>query len=78
MDPWSTTLLKECIDIVALSITKLVNLLLLHGVIPVSFKKATVTPLIKKASLPKNDPKNYRPVSGLPFIAKLEERVSNH
>ena len=74
-DPLPTTLHKECVDIVAPSITKLVNLSLLHGVVYVSFKKATVTPLTKKASLPKNDPKNYRPVSGLPFISKLVERV---
>ena len=34
-----------------------------------------VTPLIKKASLPRNDLKNYRPVSGLCFLSKLVERV---
>ena len=39
------------------------------------FKKAIVTPLIKKSSLPPNDLKNYRPVSGLGFISKLVERV---
>ena len=32
-------------------------------------------PLIKKASVPKNDLKNYRPVSGLCFLSKLVERV---
>ena len=32
-------------------------------------------PLIKKASLPKDDLKNYRPVSGLCFLSKLVERV---
>ena len=36
---------------------------------------AIVTPLIKKSSLPPNDLKNYRPVSGLGFISKLVERV---
>ena len=39
------------------------------------FKNAVVTPLIKKASLPVEDLKNYRPVSGLSFISKLVERV---
>ena len=34
-----------------------------------------VTPLIKKSSLPPNDLKKYRPVSGLGFISKLVERV---
>ena len=40
-----------------------------------SFKKAVITPLIKKPSLLKEDMKNYRPVSGLCFISKLVERV---
>ena len=38
-------------------------------------QKAVVTPLIKKASLPVEDLKNYHPVSGLSFISKLVERV---
>ena len=38
-------------------------------------KKAVVTPLIKKASLPVEDLKNYRPVSGLSFISKFLESV---
>ena len=38
-------------------------------------KEAVVTPLIKKASLPFDDLKNYRPVSALSFISKLVERV---
>jgi hypothetical protein len=42
---------------------------------PIDFKKAVVTPLIKKSSLPKNEFKNYRPVSGLCFVSKLVERV---
>ena len=40
-----------------------------------AFKRAVVTPLIKKASLPRNNLKNYRPVSGLCFLSKLVERV---
>ena len=36
---------------------------------------AIVTPLIKKTSLPKDDLKNYQPVSGLSFLSKLVERV---
>ena len=46
-----------------------------EGVIPDEFKKAIVTPLIKKSSLLPNDFKNYRPVSGLGFISKLVEHV---
>ena len=71
----STFLIKECIDILLPSITKLVNWSLHEGLVPDDFKKAVVTPLIKKASLPVEDLKNYCPVSGLRFISKLVECV---
>ena len=48
---------------------------LAEGVFPQKFKKAVVTQLIKKASLPNEDLQNYRPVSGLFFMSKLVERV---
>ena len=73
LDPLPTFLIKECIDILLPSITKLVNCSLREGLVPDGFKKAVVTPLIKKASLPVEDVKNYRPVSGLSFISKLLE-----
>ena len=75
LDPIPTFLLKDCLDILLSSITKLVNYSLIEGSFPNSFKKAVVTPLIKKASLPRDDLKNYRPVSGLCFLSKLFERV---
>ena len=42
---------------------------------PTCFKGALVSPLLKKASLPKNELKNYWPVSNLCFISKIVERV---
>ena len=42
---------------------------------PDSIKSAIVTPLIKKPTLDKEDLKNYRPVSNLPFVSKVIERV---
>ena len=74
-DPLPTFLIKECIDILLSSITKLVNCSLQEGLVPDGLKKTVVTPLIKKALLPVEDLKNYRPVSGLSFISKLVERV---
>ena len=75
LDPWPTFLVKDCLDILLPSITKLVNYSLLEGAVPDSFKSAVVTPLIKKSSLSKDELKNYHPVSGLSFISKLMERV---
>ena len=53
----------------------MVNFSLSEGLVPDGFKKAVVTPLIEQASLPVEDLKNYRPVSGLSFTSKLVERV---
>ena len=39
------------------------------------FKQAIVTPLLKKSGLDPNDLKNFRPVSNLPFISKILEKV---
>ena len=63
------------VSLLKISITKLVNHSLIEGSFPNSFKKAVVTPLIKKASLPRDDLKSYRPVSGLCFLSKLVEQV---
>ena len=75
LDPWPTFLVKRCIDILLPSVTKLVNLSLQDGVFLEPFKNAIVTPVIKKTSLPKEDLKNYRPISGLSFLSKLVEHV---
>ena len=71
LDPIPTFLLKDCLDILLSSITKLVNYSLIEGSFPIFF----VTPLIKKASLPRDDLKNYCTVSGLCFLSKLVEQV---
>ena len=42
---------------------------------PDGFKTAVVSPIIKEATLPADDFKNYCPVSGLSFTSKLVERV---
>ena len=42
---------------------------------PQTLKKAIVNPLLKKPTLHKEDLKNYRPVSNLPFLGKLIEHV---
>ena len=67
--------LKEYIDIILPSLTKLVNCSLIEGCVPEAFKTAVLTPLIKKTNPPSDDLKNYRPVSGLSFISKLVQPV---
>jgi len=62
-------------DLLARPITAIINVSLSQGIFPEQFKKAHVTPLLKKSSLPKNDLKNYRPDSNLNYIGKLMEKV---
>ena len=47
----------------------------MEGCVPDALKTAVITPFMKKANLPSDDLKNYRPISGLSFISKLVERV---
>ncbi len=75
LDPCPTWLVKSCLDVLASPITSIVNYSMKEGVFPTFFKQAHITPLIKKPSLPKNELKNYRPVSGLNFISKIVEKT---
>ena len=74
-DPIPTTLLKSCLDSVATTITTIINMSQSTYVVPTSFKGAIVRPLLKKPVLDKDILKNYRPVSNLPFISKVLEKV---
>ena len=48
------------------------------GIVPPDLKTAIVKPLLKKPSLDKNLLKNYRPISNLPFLSKILEKVVLH
>ncbi len=75
LDPIPTQLLKSCVDVLLVPITRLLNMSLSEGICPSALKIAHVSPLLKKPTLCKDDMKNYRPVSNLSFISKLLERV---
>jgi hypothetical protein len=75
LDPIPTTLLKDSLDTLLPVLTKIVNLSMSSSVVPSKFKTAVVFPLIKKVLLYREDLKNYRPVSNLPYISKLTEKV---
>nr|KAG5705734.1 hypothetical protein BaRGS_027393 [Batillaria attramentaria] len=47
----------------------------MDGSVPDSFKQAIVLPLLKKSGLDANVLKNYRPVSNLPFLSKVLEKI---
>ena len=73
VDPVLTELHKKVLLAIIHLLTKLVNESLQTGEFPDDLKKALVTPLLKKPSL-EPIPRNYRPISNLPFVGKLMER----
>ncbi len=67
--------LKEALDIVGPSIQVIINSCLVSGTVPVFLKHAVVQPLLKKPNADINCLNNYRPISKLPFLSKILERV---
>ena len=64
-------------DVIAPSITGILNGFIQSGTFPTLWKRAKVTPLHKGGSI--SDPGNYRPVSILPILSKvLERHIHNH
>ncbi|MDF4280558.1 reverse transcriptase family protein [Vibrio parahaemolyticus] len=53
----------------------MINISLLTGYVPQSFKVAVIKPLLKKPTLDPEVLANYRPISNLPFMSKILEKV---
>ena len=75
LDPIPAFLFMDCLDALVPTITQIMNISLTTGVVPQSFKHALVKPLLKKSNLDPECLKNYRPISNLPFLSKVLERV---
>jgi hypothetical protein len=75
LDPFPTWLMKECVDPLLPLVSAIVNTSLSSSTVPTYFKQAVVVPLLKKAGVNQDDLKNYRPVSNLPFLSKVLEKV---
>lgn len=69
-----TRLLKECAKEIAPSLTLLFNLSFDHQEIPQDWRDATVSPLYKRKGS-RSSATNYRPISLLSVVAKVQERV---
>jgi hypothetical protein len=76
LDPVPTHLVKECLDVLLPVITRIINLSLSSSTVPTPFKIAAVTPILKKADLIPDILKNFRPISNLPFLSKILEKVA--
>ena len=66
-------IIRECADLISVSICDLFNKSLVSGVFPDDWKCARVTPLFKQGE--PSDLNNYLPISVLSVIAKVFERI---
>lgn len=66
-------ILKDCSSVVRKPLAHIINMSLITGEIPQEWKEAKVVPVHKKG--PTNDFDNYRPISVLPVISKIMERI---
>ena len=73
IDDLSGRFLKDGADILTIPITQLCNLSIKFSHFPKDCKVAKLKPLYKKGT--KTDPKNFRPISLLPIVSKIIEKV---
>ena len=66
-------LLKDAASLIAKPLTYVINMSLTEGVVPKDWKAAKVTPLHKSG--PSAEIENYRPISVLPALSKILERI---
>uniref|UniRef100_A0A672G6V9 Reverse transcriptase domain-containing protein n=1 Tax=Salarias fasciatus TaxID=181472 RepID=A0A672G6V9_SALFA len=74
-DVLPTSLLYKVIDVVAPHVVNLINVSLSTGLVPNFLKQAAISPILKKPNLDPAEPGNYRPISKLPFLSKVLEKV---
>ena len=66
-------MLNMTFPVVGPHLLHVINCSIVEGVLPAEWKVASVTPLFKSGDI--LDTNNYRPVSILPTVSKLAERV---
>ena len=73
LDNISAKIVRECADLISVSLCALFNKSLVSGIFPDDWKCARVTPLFKEGE--PSDLNNYRPISVISVIAKVFERI---
>ena len=74
LDNISGKFLKDTATVLAKPISQICNLFIKSSIFPTDRKIAKLKPLFKKGS--KAAPKNYRPLSLLPLVSKIIEKVN--
>ena len=75
LDIIPTSLLKSSVNTFTPIVSRLATLSFDKGSFPENFKRAQVTPLLKKDNLDPSQPVNYRPISKLSMISKIIKKL---
>ncbi len=75
LDPLPAQLFRQVFTRMLPTFVAIINKSLSTGVMPDCLKEAMLTPILKKPQLDPEDLNNYRPISNLPYLSKLIERV---
>ena len=74
IDKISIRVIKHCLHAILPSVTSIINEFLASNTFPIEWKTAEVVPVLKEGDHEK--PNNYRPISLLPVLSKLCERIA--
>ncbi|KAL2083495.1 hypothetical protein ACEWY4_021268 [Coilia grayii] len=75
LDILPTNFFKSVLHLISADVLQIINTSLQTGIFPSSLKNAVVKPLLKKNNLDSSVLNNYRPISNLPFIGKIIEKI---
>uniref|UniRef100_A0A8C6M2E0 Reverse transcriptase domain-containing protein n=1 Tax=Nothobranchius furzeri TaxID=105023 RepID=A0A8C6M2E0_NOTFU len=75
LDPFPTVLVKSNLCAINPLITRIINHSLQTGYVPATLKSAIIRPVFKKSTLDPEVLANYWPISNLPFLSKVPEKV---
>ncbi|KAI4800683.1 hypothetical protein KUCAC02_009526 [Chaenocephalus aceratus] len=75
LDIIPTGFFKDVLPCMASELLHIVNKSLHSGIFPQALKTAVIKPLLKKNNLDASVMNNYRPISNLPFLGKIIEKV---
>ncbi len=73
--PYTLHFFLLIVDAVGPGLVSLFDKCLCTGSVPATFKVATVTLILKKPSLDSSVLNNFRPISVIPFISKVLEKI---
>ena len=76
LDAIPTNLIKKYASLHIPYLVAIVHNSFKEGLFPSALRTAVIRPLLKKDNLDRNTMNNYRPISNIPFISKLLEKVS--